>query len=239
MKLLAIDTATEACSVAALLDGEVVERFEVAGRDHSSRLPLMLKALIAETGLRLSQLDALVCGVGPGSFAGVRIGVSFVKGLALGLDLPVLGVTSLAMLAQGAHRKHGASDVLAAIDARMGEVYFGHYRIEQGLARPQGAERVCHPDAVSASGCNSQSVGAGSGWGVYADALTKAVGIGLQRIEPLALPQASDALTLAAPEFTAGNAYSAATLIPVYLRNRVALTRIEQLAERAAKLSRP
>ena len=83
MKLFALDTATEACSVALWLDGETVERFEVAGRDHTQRLPAMAKALMAEAGLRWSQLDGLVCGTGPGSFAGVRIGVAYTQGLAL------------------------------------------------------------------------------------------------------------------------------------------------------------
>ena len=102
MKIFALDTATEACSVALWLDGETVERFEIAGRDHTQRLPAMAKALMADAGLAWSQLDGLVCGIGPGSFAGVRIGVAYTQGLALAHGQPVVGVSSLAMLAAGA-----------------------------------------------------------------------------------------------------------------------------------------
>ena len=108
MKLLALDTATEACSVALWLDGRIEQRYEAVGRGHSQRLPQMLQELLVDCGVAAGQLDGIACGIGPGSFAGVRIGVGFAKGLALGLDRPVLPVTSLAMLAQGAIRQHGA-----------------------------------------------------------------------------------------------------------------------------------
>jgi tRNA threonylcarbamoyladenosine biosynthesis protein TsaB len=253
MKLLALDTATEACSVALWLDGEIVERVEIAGREHSLRLPLMLDALLAETGCSLRQLDGLVCGVGPGSFAGVRIGVSFIKGMALGLELPVAPVSSLAMLAQAVQGESPTVTVLAAIDARMGEVYFGRYRGEQGIAQPLGMEVVCSPQLVPINGAEitpinpAQSlppaprgndgsfewVGTGTGWAVHGDALKQAISGAALRINASALPRAADGLRLVATDFAA-RAMDASGLVPAYLRNNVALTKLEQAAAREA-----
>jgi tRNA threonylcarbamoyladenosine biosynthesis protein TsaB len=232
MKLLAVDTATEACSVALWLNGEVRERYAVVVREHAARLPEMLAGLLAECGVSLPQIDGIVCGIGPGSFAGVRVGVGFVKGLALGLDRPVAGASSLAMLAQGAIRRHGAGQVLAAIDARMSEVYFGIYEAREGLARLRGEEIVAAP--ASLPGALSGSYAAiGSGWQAYGAALREHLAAQLSIEDGAALPHAADALVLAAPEFAAGRVLGGTALLPVYLRNRVALTKAEQEAARA------
>jgi tRNA threonylcarbamoyladenosine biosynthesis protein TsaB len=253
MKLLALDTATEACSVALWLDGEIIERVELAGREHSLRLPLMLDALLGDTGCSLRQLDGLVCGTGPGSFAGVRIGVSFVKGMALGLELPVAPVSSLAMLAQAALRESPTATVLAAIDARMGEVYFGRYRGVLGIAQPLGVEVVCSPQSVPIHGTeinhidpgqnlppaprgndgSFEWVGTGTGWAVHADALKQAISGAALRIDASALPRAADGLRLVVTDFAA-RAMDASGLVPAYLRNNVALTKLEQAAAREA-----
>lgn len=233
MKLLAIDTATEACSVALWHDGAILERYEVAGRSHSVRLPEMVPAVLAEAGLAMAQLDGLVCGIGPGSFAGVRIGVSYAKGLALGVDLPVVGISSLAMLAQAALAVHPRALAAVAIDARMDEVYYGLYRSEAGLAMPVDADRVCPPAAIPALPAGSAAVAAGSGWQVYETVLRQRLGEAPIAIDAAALPHARDALPLAQREFAAGRAHAAAALVPAYLRNRVALTRHEQAALRA------
>ncbi|UCE90616.1 MAG: tRNA (adenosine(37)-N6)-threonylcarbamoyltransferase complex dimerization subunit type 1 TsaB, partial [Pseudomonadota bacterium] len=128
MKLLAIETATEACSVALAVDGDVRDRFEIAPRGHAGLVLPMAKALLAEAGLGLRELDALVFGRGPGAFTGLRIAAGVVQGLAYGAELPVVPVSSLATLAQGVSAQTGASDVLAVFDARMGEVYWGAFR---------------------------------------------------------------------------------------------------------------
>ncbi|MDP3858902.1 MAG: tRNA (adenosine(37)-N6)-threonylcarbamoyltransferase complex dimerization subunit type 1 TsaB [Stagnimonas sp.] len=232
MKLFALDTATEACSVALWLDGQVIEHFEVAGRDHTQRLPAMAQALLAEAGLRWSQLDGLVCGVGPGSFAGVRIGVAYTQGLALAHDQPVVGVSSLAMLAQAALRQPGAERVLAAIDARMDEVYFASYRRgPDDLALAEADALVCRPEAVAPQPGDSWAVG--TGWGRYEAPLRAATGATLKGLDGAALPHAVEALQLAMPAFLQGRAADAATLAPIYLRNRVALTLVEQALLRA------
>lgn len=232
MKLLAIDTATEACSVALWQDGAIIEHYEVPGRAHSTRLPVMVPALLAEAGLSLRQLDGLVCGIGPGSFAGVRIGVSYVKGLALGLDRPVVGVTSLAMLAQAALAGDSERTALVAIDARMSEVYVGVYRRVGGLAVRLQPDEVCPPQGIRVD-AKGPVVAAGSGWQAYGTELAAALRTPPEVIDAEALPHARDAVTLAVPEFVAGSVQDAAALVPAYLRNRVALTRIEQAALRA------
>lgn len=233
MKLLAIDTATEACSSALWLDGAVHARFEIAGREHTQRLLPQVAALMAECGVTYAQLDGIVCGVGPGSFAGVRIGVGFVKGLALALDRPVVGVSSLAMLAQGAIREHAAQQVLSVIDARIGEVYFGAYVCDaQDLAQAVLPESVCAPEAIPVVSQAGAWCAAGTGWGRYPDILRAAAQCEIAAIDEAALPRAEDALPLALPEFDAGRGISADQLLPVYLRNKVALTLIEQRALR-------
>ena len=234
MKLLAIDTATEALSAALWLDGEIIERYAVVTREHAARLPLLVPELIAEAGLTLRQLDGLVCGIGPGSFAGVRIGVSYVKGLALGLDRPVVGVSSLAMLAQAALVEHPEATALAAIDARMDEVYFGAYRLVDGLATAVQddavgpAAEVCVPPATP-------QVAIGSGWRAHREALLAALPAAPTQIDADAYPHAAAALGIAAARFAAGEGGDAAALVPAYLRNRVALTKLEQQALRDSR----
>jgi tRNA threonylcarbamoyladenosine biosynthesis protein TsaB len=241
MKLLAIDTATEACSVALSIDGDCRERFEVAGREHSQKLPAMFASLLAEAGIAASQLDGLVAGIGPGSFAGVRIGVSFVKGLGLGLDRPAVGISSLAMLAQAAIAR-GAQWSLPAIDARMSQVYIGIYQSVGGLAQLRGEEAVLAPEQWCPSVTEAESGAAaavGSGWQAWGDVLLGRLMQAPSWIDGAALPHARDALLLAQAEFAAGRAGSAAQLLPNYLRNRVALTQTEQIAARLAAKQKP
>lgn len=223
MKLLALDTATEACSAAIWQDGQVLARFENVGRSHTERLAPMVQGIMAEAGLGFSQLEGLICGVGPGSFAGVRIGVGFAKGLALARDLPTLGVTSLELLAQRALTA-GAQCVLPVIDARMNEVYYGAYGKN---ACRLAVDQVCPPAEVRLPAPGAW-VGVGSGWKTYGDALGEAFGENLTGLDAEALPHAEDAFALVLEKFQSGKAGSSDELTPVYLRNKVALTLIEQ-----------
>lgn len=234
MHLLALDTATEACSAALSVDGRTLARFEVAGRSHTQRMLPMVHGLLAEAGLSFAQLDGLVCGIGPGSFAGVRIGVGFIKGLALSLDRPVVGVSSLAMLAQGA-MDAGASHVIAAIDARMNEIYVGSFEKDgNGLARAIGAAQVLAPEAYREEAPGPwQAVG--SGWTAYEAQMRSGVTGPIHFVDAAALPHAQAALRLAGPVFAAGAAIDADTLAPVYLRDKVALTLEEQVCLRRSK----
>lgn len=226
MKLLALDTATEACSAALSVDGAVRARFEIAGREHTQRLPAMVLGLMAEAGLGFAALDGLICGIGPGSFAGVRIGVGYAKGIALARDLPVAGVSSLTMLAQAATHDR----VLAAIDARMNEVYWAALaRDAEGRMQLLEPPVVCAPSAVPAVSGEWQAVG--TGWGAYADTLQAACAARVLDMQANALPQAEQALRWARPAFTT-LARSADELAPLYLRDKVALTQDEQRALR-------
>ena len=142
MKLLAIETSTEACSVALYVDGEIAERHELAPRRHTQLVLPWADELLAHAGLAKSQLDAIAVGRGPGAFTGVRLAIALAQGLALALDRPVLPVSTLATLAMQGQGPR----ILAAIDARMGEVYLGAFlRDADGLVTADGAEQLGWP----------------------------------------------------------------------------------------------
>lgn len=220
MKLLALDTATEACSAALLIDGKVRERFEIAPRAHARLLLPMLDELLKEAGLAPAQLDAVAFGRGPGSFTGVRIAASVAQGIAFAADLPVLPVSTLAALAWPALR-NGADRVFAAIDARMGEIYSAAYaRSAQGGLQTLTEERVTPATAVCVPAGDAWQ-GVGSGWAVYADALRPHFGASLLGFDATALPHAAAIAALAAVDFAQGCAVTAEQALPVYLRNQV------------------
>jgi tRNA threonylcarbamoyladenosine biosynthesis protein TsaB len=225
MRLLAIETATEACSVALWVDGAVHERFEVAPRRHAELVLPMADALLAEAGVGKRQLDAIAVGRGPGAFTGIRLAIALAQGLALALDRPVLAVSTLAVLAQGA--AGGGSPILALIDARMGEVYAGAFDVgADGLAVPRGDEAVLAPARVDAPA--PRFVGTGTGFGVHGEALRARFGAALVACTPDALPRAADLARLAARNFDAGLGVDPLAAQPVYLRDKVALTLAEQ-----------
>ena len=219
MKILALDTATEACS-AALLSGAVVHaRHEIAPRRHAELILPMVDGILAEAGLGLDDLDAIAFGRGPGAFTGVRIAAGVTQGLALGAGLPVIPLSSLATLAQGAASESAL--LLPAIDARMGEIYWAAY--EQGqdsLVRPATGEQVTSPDAVRVP-ANERIFGVGSGWGTYRLRLESVLDGQLTGIDPERYPLARDMLALAVREYNAGRCVSADQALPVYLRDNV------------------
>lgn len=222
MKLLAIDTSTELCSAALSIDGAVIERHELAPGAHSRLILPMIESLFAESGLQLRQMDALAFGRGPGSFTGVRIAASVVQGLAFGADIPVVPVSTLAAVAQGAWSLHGWPQILAALDARMGEVYWGSFGIDdKNIMRSQHDEAVAAPGRVALS-LPGEWCGAGSGWQSYGDALAAAVGARIVNKDGALLPQAVHMLPLAIADVHAGKAVTAEQAIPVYLRDQVA-----------------
>ncbi|WP_313455959.1 tRNA (adenosine(37)-N6)-threonylcarbamoyltransferase complex dimerization subunit type 1 TsaB [Pseudomonas sp.] len=216
--LLALDTATEACSVALLHDGKVTSHYEVIPRMHAQKLLPMIKQLLADAGVPLSAVDAIAFGRGPGAFTGVRIAIGVVQGLAFALERPVLPVSNLAALAQGALREHGAQQVAAAIDARMDEVYWGCYQANGGEMRLQGREAVLPPEQVALpAGCSGEWFGAGTGWS-YAERLA----VQATTSNATALPHALDILSLAGFAWARGEAIVAEQAQPVYLRDNVA-----------------
>ncbi|MFV8985060.1 tRNA (adenosine(37)-N6)-threonylcarbamoyltransferase complex dimerization subunit type 1 TsaB [Serratia fonticola] len=221
-RILAIDTATEACSVAIWNQGEVHALFELCPREHTQRILPLVQQVLAETGLSLSQLDALAFGRGPGSFTGVRIGIGIAQGLALGAELPMLGISTLQTMAQGAWRMTGAQRVLAAIDARMGEVYWGQFeRQPDGQWLESGGEAVLSPQQALERAQHLQGDWAhvGTGWQTYPDLVA---GSSLHVTDgQMLLPQAEDMLPLALQAWQQGLAVSVENAEPTYLRNEV------------------
>jgi tRNA threonylcarbamoyladenosine biosynthesis protein TsaB len=218
MKLLALDTSTEACSTALLIANQIYERFTISPRGHSDLILNMLDALLAEAGISLNAIDALAFGRGPGSFTGVRIGAGIAQGIAFAYDFPVVPVSSLAALAQAS----GAKKSLAAIDARMGEVYWGAYKQEaENLVVLAGTECVCAPQMVPLAEGDSW-LGVGTGWGAYGDKLHARLGGIISGWEAEHYPRASAIAQLGAAAFARGEAVVAEEALPVYLRNNVA-----------------
>ena len=218
MRILAIDTATEALSVAVQYNDEIIDRFEVCPQQHSQKLLPMVDEVLGEAGLSLKQLDGLVFGRGPGSFTGVRIATGMVQGLAFGAQLPVVGVSTLAAMAQQAITDENAQSVVSAIDARMSEVYFGQFSAHDGLAVSTGGEQVCAPDIAASMSPETSFYAVGTGWQAY-EALNRADD-NIVKTQIL-YPHARHMLTLAAPEFAAGNTQDAMSVMPIYLRDKV------------------
>lgn len=222
MKLLALDTSTEACSAALYLDGELRERYELAPQMHAQLLLPMIDVLMTEAGIGVTQLDALAFGRGPGSFTGLRIAAGVTQGIAFGADIPVVPVSSLAALAQGLYRECGVTQVLTAMDARMNEVYWGIYQTDTTpIMCLQGQEQVCAPNAVSLPKGYGW-FGAGSGWGVYAEALQHRLAASVTGCDVHWLPHAQDVALLGVDAFHRGGAARAEEAVPVYLRDEVA-----------------
>jgi tRNA threonylcarbamoyladenosine biosynthesis protein TsaB len=221
MRLLAIDTSGEACSAALLVDSYPAQRLSLEPRRHGELILAMAEALLQEAGLGLAQLDALAFGRGPGSFTGVRIAAAVVQGLAFGADLPVVPVSTLAALAQGHNRAQGVQRSLPALDARMGEVYWGCYECDaRGLMRVLGQEEVNAPERVAIPQ-GSGWCGIGSGWRAYGELLRERLGGRLREATTEAVCESRDIALLAASDFAAGRAVPAESALPVYLRDRV------------------
>ncbi|MDI9222559.1 tRNA (adenosine(37)-N6)-threonylcarbamoyltransferase complex dimerization subunit type 1 TsaB [Pantoea sp. EA-12] len=222
-RILALDTATEACSAALLNQQQIDARFEIAPRDHTQRILPLVQELLQLQQLDLTALDALAFGRGPGSFTGVRIGIGIAQGLALGANLPMIGISSLATMAQGAWRLTGAKRVLAAIDARMGEVYWAEYqRDENGEWLGAETEAVLKPEAAEAriAQLSGEWATVGTGWQAYPHLLN---GSAAKLITTdITLPAAEDMLPLAQCALLRGETVAVEHAEPVYLRNEVA-----------------
>ena len=222
MKILAIDTATEACSAALYLEGAVIERFEIAPQRHAELILPMMDALLAEAGIALEALDALAFGRGPGGFTGVRIATGVVQGAAFGARRPVVAVSNLAALAQRAVRERGATRVLAALDARMDEVYWGGYvRGPEGLVERVLDEEVAAPERVALPDAAGWC-GAGAGWAAYGERLRARLEGRVDRVIEGLYCSAHDVALLGARGLARDEAVPAEQALPVYLRDRVA-----------------
>lgn len=219
IKLLALDTSTEACSVALQVGTDILTLDEVCPQQHSKRVLPMVQQLLSQSGISLNQLDGIVFGRGPGSFTGVRIGVGVTQGLAFGADLPVYGVSTLAAMAQAAYRLHAARQVVAAIDARMAEVYIGSFTLNGELMQASSDEMAVKPADLPAFGLKGEVYAVGTGWQTYVAQLAdkqKAV-----LAADILYPSAQDMLYLAQPALSAGQFIAAELAEPVYVRDDV------------------
>jgi len=227
MNLLAIETATEACSVALIHGQDIIARSEIAPRRHTELVLPMADALLAEAGIGRHALDAIAVGRGPGAFTGVRLGVSLAQGMALALDLPVITISSLAALALEAPEDEDAA-ILAVIDARMGEIYAACYRRDDnGGLIALDDERVCTPESLQLPDAPTWQV-VGTGWAAYSTLLSEGFTGVLRSADGARYPQAAHVAELAMREFNAGRIHAPELALPVYLRDKVALTLVEQ-----------
>lgn len=222
--LLALDTSTEACSVALWHKGEKTHLDELAERTHTKRILPMIDELLANSGINLKQVDALAFGRGPGSFTGVRVGAGIAQGLAFGADLPVIAVSNLTAMAQAAFELHQAKNVVAAIDARMNEVYFSQVKREKMRSElgeffqwnPVIEEQVCQPEKALEQLSDLTTYRVGTGWAAYPQFKDS----GLEGSD-IILPSAQYMLELALTDYAQNKIISALEIEPVYLRNEV------------------
>ncbi|MGB0216773.1 MAG: tRNA (adenosine(37)-N6)-threonylcarbamoyltransferase complex dimerization subunit type 1 TsaB [Alteromonas oceani] len=217
MNILTIDTATEACSVALQFNQALFTRYEVCPQQHSQKILPMVDAVMKEAGASLAALDGLGFGRGPGSFTGVRIATGIIQGLALGSQLPVAGVSTLAAMAQQVINSGDVNDVAVAIDARMGEVYFAHYQNQHGIATLVGEEQVTSPEAVAEQLDVSSMAVAGTGWQAY-PVLSELLKV--QSVN-VSYPYARFMLPLAEQTLSAEQGMAVDAITPEYLRNTV------------------
>ena len=220
MKLLAIEAATEACSAAVLIDDEIIEKYQVAPRQHNELLLPMCEQVLADAGVSLSQLDAIAFGCGPGAFTGVRIAAGVAQGIAFAHDLPAASVSTLANLACQAEVDSDTL-VLPAIDARMSEIYWATYRKKSDFnVELVFEEKVQAPEAIDIMQ-QSFAYGLGTGWGTYFNILQKKTSLDQKNINAEALPRAKVTAYLGEQKVLSEELVDAANILPVYLRNKV------------------
>ncbi|MEW6981848.1 tRNA (adenosine(37)-N6)-threonylcarbamoyltransferase complex dimerization subunit type 1 TsaB [Colwelliaceae bacterium 6471] len=221
MNYLALDASTEACSVALIYDNKIYSRYEFSPQSHSLLLLPMVDSVLTEANCKLQQLDGLIFGQGPGSFTGVRIGVGVAQGLAFSANLKVVGVSTLQAMAQRAYALHQQTKVIAAIDARMSEIYTGLYQLDAtNIMQPVQAEVVIPPAAAVKHYHNvKDACGVGTGWDAYSEHLSSLkTNLGSPEI---LFPHAENMLTIGQAKFTNGLGVSAELAQPVYVRDTV------------------
>jgi tRNA threonylcarbamoyladenosine biosynthesis protein TsaB len=217
MKLLAFDTSTEACSAALYIDGEITSLYKIAPQRHAELILPMINQVLSLGQTTLPDLDAIAFGRGPGSFTGVRIATGIAQGLAFSVDLPLIPVSSLATLAQSV--KDEADYIAAAIDARMGEIYFALYKSENAVELI-GEEIVVHPANLEIKDTPA-CYGAGSGWLSYTDTLKTVFQNKLTGYKGDQFPDAKDLVLLAVDAYKKGILVKPENATPVYLRDKV------------------
>lgn len=229
--ILAIETATEACSAALLHNDKISHEFQIAPRMHTRLILPMVETLIADANINLADVDAIAFGRGPGAFTGLRIATGVTQGLALAHDTPVMPVSTLAAMALEMAELHPNKEhFLVAVDARINEVYWGHYQRQGDGIVLVGKEQVIAADKLPAI-TQKNWLGVGTGWSAYAEVFETLNQTSENDIYAEVYPSAKYIAMLANVAFEAGEALDAELAQPMYLRDKVA----ETIAERAKK----
>ena len=239
LNILALETSSDWCSVAAWRDGRVLTHEALAGQRHSELILPMIDELLQEAGASLAEFDAIAFGAGPGSFTGLRIACGVTQGLALAAGVPVACVSTLLAVAQ----RSAGERVVVCLDARMGEVYFGAFE-RDGASGVEPRWRTEHPPQLCAPAVapplNTYGwVGAGSGFSIHASALAERYAGQLRETRPELHPHAEDVAALAVEMVRAGLTVAAEDATPFYLRDHVALTLDERRALKLAGGAQP
>lgn len=220
MNILTFDTATEACSVALQCGDAVHYRHEIAPQQHAKLLLPLIQSLVTEAGIQLQDLDAIGFGCGPGSFMGVRLATGVAQGLGFGLGIPLIPISSLRVIAQAAYARFGVTSVLAGWDARMQEIYWGFYQLnQQGIMQVVVDDSLSTPEAIDTSFVHELASLAGNAWKVYHDRLPGAFSTITSFTD--SYPEANAMLTIATSEFALGNIVPAEQAHPHYVRHHV------------------
>jgi tRNA threonylcarbamoyladenosine biosynthesis protein TsaB len=231
MKLLAVDTSTEACSAALYLDGTILERYELAPREHTKLILPMIDSLMTEAKMEPQDLDALAFGRGPGSFTGVRIATGIIQGISFAADLPVVPVSTLAAIAQDCIEKTENNCIFTAVDARMNEIYWAIYRRNsENYAELSGLESVGPVANIDCLGL--KGFGIGSGWNIHELELKAQLADFVSGYDANYLPKASVIARLGVHGFNDNQAVPVEQAMPVYLRDKVAKKESERKAAR-------
>lgn len=218
MVLLAFETATNACSVALLHQGIVYERFEIAPRQHTALLLPMIAELLNKHGLSRQDVDAIAFGRGPGSFMGVRLATGVAQGLGYALGKPLVPVSTLQILAQTAYETYGVNHVISAWDARMGEIYWGEYRMREGMMMPVTADALNAPNDVIVKSDEAALVG--NAWSTYATDF-KAELMTARTCYVACYPHARSLVTIAQQLVTLHQVTSPFSVEPIYIRDKI------------------
>ena len=232
-RLLAIETSSQACSVALAIDGSVIEQYEVMPKRHAQSLLPMIHTVLAEAACELSSLDAIAFARGPGSFTGIRIATSVAQGLAFGVDLPLVSVSTLAALAQTVYRQYQNEQIIAVLDARMKEIYWGCYQANSGCVELVEKEHMTCPEMLQpqiAFESRKRWVGVGDGWG-EGIALPDLLRQKIKHVYNPCYPHAQDVLRLAQRDFSYGLLLSPELAQPTYMRDKTAWRKSPKYSE--------
>lgn len=220
LTILSLDTCTESCSASLMVNGKVFSELAIVPREHSQRILPMVDNVLTMANIKLADVDLIAYGRGPGSFTGIRICTSMTQGLSLGQGIPVIGLSTLQTMAQAVYDDQGAEQIITAIDARMGEVYWGQFSVIDGIAQLVGTESVIAPDLVQLTlETHSEIVATGTGFDAYPQLLELSSQI--VAADNIKFPDAKSMLILAKQGYSQGLATSVDELAPVYVRDTV------------------